>query len=172
MYKSHFHADPNVQLYRTASFLLCWCFGLIIGVYSFSQASSASLTLIRTSLDFRVSIVTLVVSALLPIVLSALAFRLCVEWAAYLVCFFKAFSFAYCSVGICLAFTGAGWLFRTMMLFSDIGSILFLFWFTLRNLLFKRCHARKDFWVGFFGIVGVVVIDYYTILPLLTDLTK
>lgn len=111
-----------------------WLCGMCCGFLSFYAANKSVLPLMRGTPYVPVSIVRLLCVNLLPFLLSALAVFLSSPMLVLLVCFSKAFVFFFVSLGLCQAFSSAGWLVRFLLLFSDCLSIPVLYFFWLRRI--------------------------------------
>lgn len=144
----------------------CWLIGLLLG---FCAAECAAFSLVQIVPYYafgRVSLVQLLAACVLPFVVTYISAYLNAYWLACILSLWKAFSFGYCAVGIGLAYGSAGWLMRSLLLFSD-GMIL-------PALLFYWLYfARKGKAVGKMAVIlaiyaaGIAVFDYCFITPLL-----
>lgn len=148
------------------AFCIFWMFGLSAGVYTASTLPLSILSLVRTILYDRTSVILLILIRCFPLFA---AFIVCLLYRPVLVipiAFIKAFSFAFSAYGIVLAFGNAGWLIRWLLMFSDSISILFFVWFSIRNISNNQKSLIKDFVVCFLATTFFCISDYFAILPL------
>ena len=165
------HKLPNWWRCTCRLFLaLSWCAGLFLGILAASAASETLVPLMRGTVTAPVSIFGLLAVIFLPFLFSAYAVYFAEPWLLLIVSIFKAFSFAFCSFGLCLAFGQCSWLVRFLYLFSDVFSIPVLYCFWLRNISGRTRSSRRECIV--FGIITLVIgcIDYWLISPFLTSL--
>ncbi|MBE6976079.1 MAG: hypothetical protein E7439_02640 [Ruminococcaceae bacterium] len=126
----------------------------------------------RGASDCSVTIAGLLATVVLPYLFAAFAVYISKPKLLYLICFVKAFCFAMCGYGICVAYGSAGWLVRWLLQFSDICTVPVLCWFALRHLKGKGRTFRTDamFYGGIVMLVGY--LDFSLISPFLVILTE
>lgn len=144
----------------------CWCIGLILGLFAAGSASDVLVPMIRSALSCSVSFTGLLISAVLPFLLSAVAVSLSEPWLLLPISALKAFGFGYCACGVCLAFGSAGWLVRVLFLFTDVCVTPVLFFYWLRHT------DGTSFQIGELAAcvaaaAAVAAADYYLISPFL-----
>lgn len=144
----------------------CFLSGLFFGVWM-SYGVEFSVSLMRGVMDSAVSIVSLLGVLLLPLLFSALAVYFSKPRWLFGIAFLKAFSFAFVSAGICTGFGSAGWLVRSLILFSDGLSLPLLWLYWLRHIPGRRTFQAADVMViaGCIGSIGL--LDQFLIIPLL-----
>lgn len=146
---------------------LIWILGLFFGVQIAAHAGEDVLSLMRTAPRAGVSIVGRFAVLLVPFLLSALAAFLQWRWLLFLICFFKAYFFAFVSGAVALAFGSAGFLVCPLLLFSDICLLPLLFWFCLRLLR----ADRRTIWRSALPCAACAVVlgclDCFVISPFL-----
>lgn len=109
-----------------------WLSGLWAGFLIYWKASNFYVSLMRGSSFSSVTIVGLILSSLLPFLISAFAVITFRPWVLYVVCFSKAFSFALVSAALQEHGTGGSWLVQRFVMFPEIFSIPFLYTFWCR----------------------------------------
>lgn len=149
-----------VSLLLLASF---WTTGLLIG-YTVAAKTSISLLMRAFTLE-RVSIVGLVLVTILPLILSAAAYRLSVPYFILPIAFIKAFLFSFCACALALVYTDAGWLARWLYIFSDSLMVIFLLWFWVRNIPNVKGSVQKDFVICLIAASLLISIDYFIVSP-------
>lgn len=146
--------------------ILIWCIGFTGGAVVAADAGNLT-SLMRACCESGVSIVSLTLVPLFPFLLSAVAVYFSCHWLLYLTALAKMFSFGFCACAVTGAFGGAGWLIRSLLLFTDFCTVPVLCWFQLRYL--SLC--RRRFWADTFGCIfwflGVCAVDRIWIVPLL-----
>lgn len=136
-----------------------WVLGILLGTLSAVNADDSLLAMMRRAADSQVSIVTLLLSAVLPFLIAAYAVFINRYAIFYAVCAGKAFAFSYCAAVIFRAFGSAGWLVQPLLQFSDtVLSILFC-WFCFRRCGGDRFDGKADLAVCMIISAAVVVID-------------
>lgn len=156
-----------VWWHRSCKWLLacCWCVGLLAGACSAASISNSFFLLMRAA-QSGVSIFGLLMTALLPFLFTALAVFLSEPRLFLPIAFCKAFSFAYCGVGIGLAYGLAGWLVRFLLLFSDGCLIPVLYWFWLKHISDLRRSAPIELASGCGFAILAGLLNYGLISPL------
>lgn len=139
-----------------------WTLGLVLGLLCAESAGDAFASLVRAAGDSRVSIFGLLATVMLPFLLSAFSSR--GPWVIIVIAFLKAFLVCYTGYGVMMAFGGAGWLVRLLLLFSQCCTVPVLYWFWIDRLISQRKH-----WIRTALPVLVVLIigsfDYYVVSP-------
>lgn len=139
--------------------VLFWLAGLLLGTFVFKP----DLSLMHPQFPNRVSIVSAIVTATFPFLLAALAVRINCKKLLWIICFLKAFSFAYCGALIWHTYGSAGWLIRFLLMFTDICTLPAFFWCCI------RC-SKKDFLVSLLFAVSAACINYSVISPFLAKI--
>lgn len=117
-----------------------------------------------------VSIVRLLVWNLLPCVFSAAAVIFSAPWLLILICFGKAFLFAYVSLCFACTFGSAGWLIWLLVLLPDILTLPLLYFYWLRHLSYAGSAGRFSGVMLFCGSIFLCSLDYWVISPFLASL--
>ena len=162
-----------IQLRRIPTLLLAFSMtiGLISGVFLALNDIPFSVSVMRTAVLIRVSIVGILSVQFLPFLLSAFAVYTFGRFWIIPICSLKAFSFGYTAAMVSQAFGDAGWLARWLLLNSSCMSLPLLIWFGIRHLDGK--HQSSLFWD--FGLCAALVLwigslDYRVISPFLVNL--
>lgn len=151
---------------------LFWCIGLLCGCAASRQAEAYLVPLMSAAAAHRVSIVGLLAVLLLPLLFSAFAVFISEPRLLLAAAFLKAFTFGFTAWGITVAFGMAGWLIRSLLLFSDCCMLPFLFWFWLRHISGERAAVRNDLAVCTAVAVLVGSIDFWKVSPFLALLIE
>lgn len=146
----------------------CWGMGWVCGVLLFLYAGTPGVSLMRGIAFGSVSVVSLFCIGSIPFLFTAYAVFISELRLLFLICFCKACLFSFISVGISVAFSSAGWMMRTMLLFS--GSIwcveLYFLWLRLLS-------GRKACWFPVISVgIAAGCISYYIISPFLAGLIE
>ena len=130
---------------RTSTFFvgLSWIVGLFIGgaltIEPFNITTAfSSVALLNPSL------VQLCLIRIIPFFLIAVCSAFSLSYLSIGIIFSKALLYGYCSSGIIQSFASAGWLILFLLLFSDFIAIVFLLWFSIRNMTRKRNSLKFD----------------------------
>lgn len=146
--------------------------GFFIGAYISRMVPNSFLNLIYTNGDRAVSLWSLAVVLLLPLLISFVAFYFRIPILILLIGFLKAITFSFCSCGILYAYGDAGWLLRFLLLFSDSTMLFLLCWYWLRHLEGNRLRLAQDTVLCIFGAILIGIIDYMYISPFTAMLLK
>lgn len=150
----------------------CWIAGLLCGAWTGLSADSFLFLWLRGILWATPSMAGLLCVVLLPFLLSTLVVFLFRPGLLLLVCFGKAFLYAFASVSVLLAFGSAGWLFRWLLLFSDCVCAPVLYWFWLRYLPGDRRLCVWDTaWMLSMGLLAGS-LNYSVVAPFLARLIE
>lgn len=135
----------NTSTFRRRNILLAmsWTFGLGSGALAFRYGGDHIVSLMPSLLSSRLSIVGLAASALLPFLFSVFAVYFSAPLLLIVVCFAKAFLFAYISCGIHGCFVEAGWLVHWLALFVDAFSIPVLYLYWQQHISGVRCFRIR-----------------------------
>ena len=146
----------------------CWCLGFIFGVFLFLYAGTPGVSLMHRMLFGSVSIVSLTGIGLLPFLFTAYAVFISRLRLLFLMCFCKACLFAFVSMGICAAFSSAGWMMRLLLLFYDTVCCVLLYF-----LWYRLLRGRNVSWLVII-LTGILAggLDYYIISPFLAGLIE
>lgn len=109
----------------------CWFLGLVGGMLAAAGAGDSFFLMMRGGFS-AMSIPGLLVT-LLPFLFTALAVFLSQPWLLALLVLAKAFSFGFCAFGIMTVYSGAAWLVRLLLMFSDCCCLPLLMWLWLRH---------------------------------------
>lgn len=156
------------RLYIT-SLAVTWFFGLLFGIYNAMHASDSLLRMMRGVFLSAVSIQGLLSVVLLPFLLSAFAVYIRQYWLMIPIIFTKALTFAFCACCIDRIFGSAGWLIRSLVIFSDGCMIPVLIWFWLRQSDHKPLQLNTLTAYALFA-VSIGILDYCLVSPYLAML--
>ena len=164
------HSQINWRKFCKLFLALSWHFGLLCGVLITDKCDPDLLSLMRSAVLSRVSIVGLLAVTFLPFLLSAFAVIFSSPWLMIPISFLKAFSFGYCASAVSTSFGSAGWLVRWLLLFSACCSVPVLYWFWLRHI----SGSQKSLWMDLVLCAVIVLLigclDYRVISPFLVKL--
>lgn len=142
------------------------CLGLFCGF----SAGDVWSSLVRGALCGTVSTVARIGCMLLPLLLALPAWSLGNPVLLIPVCFVKTFSFSACLAGLYGAFGSGWWLAGCLMMFGSGLSLLFLLYWTLRQLDGFRPDAGVEFNRLLFGLLGIGLLDIWIVAPFLANI--
>lgn len=158
------------QLRNAIIFCVICLLGFAFGALYITHYSFSSLMLL---LEYpQMSIVTGVVISALPFIVTYICLRHSADLLIFVLAFMRTFMFMYCFGAITIAYAEAGWLVRTLLLFSDCIAVPLLIWYTVTKMLH---YSRKwDPLIGFCLVCVIVIrcIDCYVISPFTWRLLK
>ena len=160
-------AFPSVRPLRGNKFLLpaCYSAGFLLGI-AFAYRSQPLVSLMRGAIIGSVTIVGLGSVLLLPYLLTVSAVLFSSSGFLFTVAFLKAFSFGACAAAVDLAFSDAGWLVRSLLMFSDFFGFPVLVWLSWHS--FDSLGKRKTMYMIAGGLLLIIgLIDCFLIAPFL-----
>ena len=161
------HIDRKTELFLLAFFSCC---GAVLGVaVSYSSEPSISL-MMRMAASSHVSILGLMLSAILPFLITVVAYCFSKPYLLFPISFFKSFSYTLAMCCVRVGFLQAGWLVCMLLLFSDTAAIVVLYWYWIRNIHGFRSSALTDMLFCIAVTLTVTVIDYVWVFPFLMAL--
>ena len=148
----------------------CWIVGLGLGVLTFRHTGEYTVATMYLRKWDQVSIISLFSCALLPFLFSAFAVYLHRPGLLLIICLVRAFLYGYVLLSVCSAFSGAGWLLRWLLLFTDSCTAALFFGYSWRHI-----HDTFGYFAAGFGfctaaVAMIVGVDYKFILPFLRQL--
>jgi hypothetical protein len=144
-----------------------WFLGMLSAVVTYSQTRISFSSLMRLAAADQVSIVSLILSLLLPYLLSAFAVYISKPLLLLPIAFLRGFSLMLVFMGASEAFGSAGWLVRSLFLFSDLSFMPFLYLFWHRNISGVTQDGR---WVCCMVGIFIACLDYRYVSPFLVGL--
>ena len=144
-------------------FLLSWIAGILAGYFFSSQVGFIHFPLMRSVLNCRVSIISLLLVHTVPFLLIILIVNLLGTPFIAIVLFTKAFLFSSTVFLTSFAFREAGWLIRRMIFLSDALISSYLLHFSIRI----ADEAKSKPLISFVFVLLCCLIDYHIISPLL-----
>ena len=144
-----------------------WVIGFAVGLYFLTIMDSGLQELFYSASVCSVSVVGMLISAFLPIFISAIAAYFSVPVLIYALCFFKAVCYSFVLCGIVTAFGYSGWLIRLMLLFTDSAITVLLFWLWHKLLSSDCCFTGQAFLICAAVAVAICAIDYFLVSPYL-----
>ncbi len=144
---------------------VCWLIFYITGAHLATIVSPDTLSILRTHSYSYVSIVFLAIAAILPYILSSLILRFC-SWHFLLPLIgAKAYTMGFAGALIFLAYPGAGWLMRWLLVFtSSVQSVVILF-FWLSNINDPAENAFKSTFTYSIWTFVCVALDCFCVYP-------
>ena len=167
MTKQSFFSLPAFW-HRRAAFVLIAFFllGHVLGILLSGSAGTFFLSSMRTVVSSRVSIVSLLSSAVLPFLFSAFAVWLAQPMLLIPIAFWKAFLFSYLGYGLFSAWGSAGWLIAGLVMFGKICAMPLLCWYWLRYVCGRRFEVPV-FCLILGALTCIGMVEYYLIVPFL-----
>lgn len=149
---------------------LCWCAGIVLGLYCALTADNFPVSLMRTSVESCASITGLLAVLSLPVLFSAFAVYVSQLWLLVPVSFFKAFSFSFVGTLSFLTPESGGWLLRFLYLFSDCFAVLILCWLWLHCCQCSRRNGLISCAVTGIFLLMIGIADHWYVSPFLINL--
>lgn len=171
MYKTMQKDANNQCLCSIIAVTIVWCAGLLLGIAVAVGSDDSAFSLMRLAARCRVSIVSILITAILPFLFSAYAVSVSKPGFLLLVCFLKAYSFGLCGYLVSAAFGSAGWLVQPLLQFTDVCTLPFLVWFFLRGSSRQENTFRRDLWVCLIAAATAAITDWLIISPFLVRIT-
>ena len=169
---SHWTVSQNSRKYYRILLALIWLIGLCCGVIFFYLVQISSFPLMRGVEHYSVSIVSLLFVSLLPFLFSLLFVYIRSFPFLVLLCYMKSFLFSFVSMGIWLAYGGAGWLIRLLAMFSDLSCLVPLWWCWIHCTELDLKTAVRPFLSAVLAVTGIVCFDFYFVSPILVRLLE
>lgn len=161
------HIDHSTYLYIRFRILLSivWILGLSLGLYLAIHLQDPSRSLVHTLFRSRVSTVGLCINLFLPIIFSAIVWKLKIPALFLFLAFIKAVGYSFCVCAITYMFYEAGWLLRWLFLFSDTFICALLLWFWFRNITTQTKRGTKDLCICSVLAICILLIDICYVTP-------
>lgn len=144
----------------------------LIFIFWLAGLLSALLILRRTSLPLmyplrveRISIVGMIVSLILPFILSYILLNKGYFYLVLPIIFLKALGYMFCFCCISNNFGAAGWLVRLLLLFSDTIAVLLLLHSCYQYVTGNRNSLFRYFQIAILVLIICGCLDYYIISP-------
>ena len=147
-----------------------WITGFLFGCYLGSQLTDTGVSVMHNVVSCPLSFFSLYFVLFFPFVVSAVFIKLSQPLLSLLVTFAKALFVGYCSCGILIVFSSAGWLIRSLVLFSDSLIIILLLWFWIRNIAGDGNKFKSDIILCAVLSFAISCIDYFAVSPFLEAL--
>lgn len=171
----------SLQPFRSAAswcrlrlFLLAfiWCLSLGSGTLFAYFTRDVTVSLMCTAPSCRVSIFSLVVTLLFPLLLSAAAVYFSIPDAIYPAVILKGISLGYCLLGSVMAYGNAGWLVCSLLTFSQTLMSVPLMWFWTVCLSGNAASFKKGFLICFTAALIIGITDYFVVSAFLITLVS
>ena len=147
-----------------------WVCGLLAGTYIAFSADISFLSLMRPVLSEPVSIVSLLISQLLPVFLSAFAVMISVQWLLFILAFGEAFLLTYVVMGVMLSFGSPGWLPALLLLLSGGFGCCVNLWFWISALRFPVSGVHRRLILTAAAVFLISLLNDRYLHPFMTDL--
>lgn len=152
----------KTETYCLSFIAITWISGLLCALLYIKQFSFSLMYPLHIE---RVSIVGMIVSLILPIILLYILLNRCYFYLILPVIFLKSFNYMCCYLCITYSYGTAGWLVRTLLLFSDTVSVIILLHFCYRFAAGNKIGMTSYFKYTFAVLIIVGCLDYYIISP-------
>lgn len=157
-----FNLQQN-PIISTMALTIVWVSGILIGAM-LANKTSAQLSG-YTLFPERTTFLGLLISAILPLVISAIVIKIRAPILILPIAFIKSFSYSYTGFLLYSFYGDAGWLAEWLCLFSDPIVIVSCLWFWLKNISAKSIFVNKDLLICSFISFGALCIDYFIVSP-------
>ena len=161
------HIDRRMEMFILALFTFL---GAVLGVAVSYSSEPYFFLMMRKAASSHVSIFGLMLSAMIPFLITAAAYCFSKPFLLLPISFFKAFTYTLAMCTVRIAFLQAGWLMCMLLLFSDTANIVVLYWYWIRNIHGFRNSALTEMLCCIAVTLIVAVIDYIWLFPLLKAL--
>ena len=146
---------------------LSWSLGLGAGALTFRYGRNHLASLMPSVFSSRSSIVGYASSALLPFLFSVTAVYFSIPLLLAVVCFIKAFLYAYVSCGVYHCFGNEAWLIHWLLLFADTLSVPLLYLYWQRHISGFRVFHPVSTGVYLTLLLLIIALGYLGITPLM-----
>lgn len=150
----------------TLAFL--WLLGLVLGAYLGMKCPVSYLHTLYFAAASPPTIFGLFISTFLPFVFCMYGSYRKKKWLIYISCFYKVFTFSFCSAALSVAFGSAGWLIRFLFRFTDFMTLGVLCWFCIRSMM--GILREQDYIICVAICVPFGIFDYCIVSPFLAML--
>ena len=151
----------KLRLLFVSFFVLGIVFGICLSGMVHNSLHSSVYTAGRADISFW----GLCVVLLMPLLASLVPFYFNIPILVLPIAFFKAFIFGFCSCCIAFAYGDAGWLVRSLLLFSDSTMLIVLCWYWLTHLDGNRFRLKQDTFLCLCVALVIGITDYMYISP-------
>ena len=142
-----------------------WIIGIFLGIVLAEASSLDDSRIITYWIYTPSSFANLLFTGFLPFVLSALFIWFRKAYLICIVCLFKAFAVGFVWSICLICFSGAGWVVRPLLLFSQILSIPAYWYFWLLAFRTEDIPNRAAVAVCSLYLLSAILSDYYLIAP-------
>ena len=164
----HNQIRKGLQLDPQTCFVLCWSFGLTLGLYAgFCALSPISGYLYESALSVGTWPVA---TTILPILLVWFFLWRGLPGLVYPVMFLKAFSDGIVLIALAYAFGSATWLLSPLLIASDRIATVILLWFASRFLEGNESKLHSAFLFCLSATIAAIIFDQFVIAPYLSSL--
>lgn len=125
----HYIYSADFRRFRRPALAFSWLLGLLCGVWLFRTQGSSLRAFFPDAASGSVTLFSLLLSGVVPLLMSAVAVYCASDVLIFGICFLKAMLYAYLGCGVLAAFAQAGWLVRGLLLFTDTLGCAVLYWF-------------------------------------------
>ena len=147
-----------------------WVCGLLAGTHIALSADLSFLSLMRPVLSEPVSIVSLLISQLLPVFFSAFAVMISVRWLFCILAFLEGFLLTYIGMGVMLSFGSAGWLPALLLSLSGGFCSCVILWFWISALRFPVTGIHRRLALTTAAVLLISLMNHRYLYPFMTDL--
>lgn len=168
-----FFPDETAFLRKCSTIFLalCWCSGLYFSWILYDGMGGVPHGLLQSAVGMHLHMEDLLISGMLPFIVSWLAVYGGFSWLMFGIVFIKALLHGYYSLSVMAQFGSAGWLLRCLLLFSDsvFCVLLILFWISYFRGEGKLCPGRC--FCYFSAVCLVCSLDVSFVAPILGQLS-
>ena len=144
---------------------IIWILGILLGLYIAVSLPDNSRQIVAALTQSRVSVVSIIGCFFVPVILSAIVWKVKYLALFFVLAFLKAVCYGFCFCTIGHVFRDAGWLLRWLFLFSDSCSSALLLWFWYRNITPMDHRVTKDLFICGIISAGVILFDICYVIP-------
>ena len=149
------------------SFIWCVAFGMGVILSLKNQETASQIFCGTTS---RCSLISLSVTLLSPLLISAVAIRISAPATVLPLAFLKGVAYGYCIASSLVTFGDSGWIAFGLLSFSQSFSVVPLLWFWFIAFSQYEVFPHKELLVSFLALLILGVFDYFYISAVLDRL--
>ena len=152
------HRRPGIPL------AISWICGISVGSLLAVLLKESSIPLLKASLDCSVSVISLVLVLLTPVFAVFVSLLTSHEWIVYIFSFMKGVCTGHGVLVLLFCFGNSAWLLYVLLAFSNILTLIPIFFLWLTQLNAKRFSVFGNLLYIIF-VICICAIDYLLISP-------
>ena len=152
--------------FRAILLAFFWTVSLICGVCV--AANDQSVVILMHLLPMcRVSIVGLMLTLVLPLVITILSGIYNKNYLLFMVAILRGFVFGYCLFGFSVLYSSSAWLMHILLCYSNCATSLVLLWLWFSQVTNMPQNSVKNYIPAIIITIFIGISDYYYVSPLI-----